>query len=81
MPRIRFRSSTARGAAVLWRRVRVRLLQQAGTAGAAAADVTIMTVHPERVAETEEFAGEVTPVRRVEVRSPVAGVIVARADR
>jgi membrane fusion protein (multidrug efflux system) len=40
-------------------------------------NVTIMTVQPERVAETEEFAGEVTPVRRVEVRSPVAGVIIA----
>ena len=38
----------------------------------------MMQVHPERVAETTEFAGEVEAVRRVEVRSPVAGVIVAQ---
>jgi membrane fusion protein (multidrug efflux system) len=37
----------------------------------------VMVVHPERVAETEEFAGQVAPVRRVEVRSPVAGIITA----
>ena len=40
--------------------------------------VTVTTVTPERVAETEEFAGEVEAVRRVEVRSPVAGVIIAQ---
>lgn len=40
--------------------------------------VAVMQVHPERVAETIEFAGEVEAVRRVEVRSPVAGVIVAQ---
>jgi membrane fusion protein (multidrug efflux system) len=40
--------------------------------------VSIVTVHPERVAETVEFAGEVESVRQVEVRSPVAGVIVAQ---
>lgn len=40
--------------------------------------VAVMQVHPERVAETTEFAGEVEAVRRVEVRSPVAGVIVAQ---
>jgi len=39
--------------------------------------VTVTVVHPERIAETEEFAGQVAPVRRVEVRSPVAGIIVA----
>lgn len=38
--------------------------------------VTVVTVQPERVAETEEFAGQIAPVRRVEVRSPVAGIIV-----
>jgi membrane fusion protein (multidrug efflux system) len=40
--------------------------------------VTTMVVHPERVAETSEFAAEVTSVRQVEVRSPVAGIIVAQ---
>ena len=38
--------------------------------------VSVVTVHAERIAETEEFAGEISPVRRVEVRSPVAGIIV-----
>jgi membrane fusion protein (multidrug efflux system) len=40
--------------------------------------VTTMVVQPERVAETSEFSGEVQAVREVEVRSPVAGVIVAQ---
>ena len=40
--------------------------------------VTTMVVHPERVAETSEFAAEVKAVRQVEVRSPVAGIIVAQ---
>lgn len=40
--------------------------------------VTIVVATPERAAETVEFAGEVEAVRRVEVRSPVAGVIVAQ---
>jgi membrane fusion protein (multidrug efflux system) len=39
--------------------------------------VTVVTVRPERVAEQEEFAGEIAPLRRVEVRSSVAGIIVA----
>lgn len=39
--------------------------------------VTVVVVHPERVAETEEFAGQIAALRRVEVRSPVAGIIVA----
>ncbi len=39
--------------------------------------VSVVVVHPERVAETEEFAGQVAAVRRVEVRSPVAGIITA----
>ncbi len=42
------------------------------------AAVTIVDVRRERVAETSEFAGEVEAVREVEVRSPVAGVIVAQ---
>jgi membrane fusion protein (multidrug efflux system) len=42
------------------------------------AAVTVMQVHPERVAETSEFAGEVEAVREVEVRSPVAGIIMAQ---
>ncbi len=49
---------------------------EARSANAAAPTVSIVTVQSERVAETEEFAGEIEPVRRVEVRSPVAGVIV-----
>ena len=40
--------------------------------------VTFVTVAPERVAQIEEFSGAVEAVRRVEVRSPVAGVIVAQ---
>lgn len=40
--------------------------------------VSIVTVHPERVPETLEFAGQVSAVRSVEVRSPVAGLIVAQ---
>lgn len=40
-------------------------------------NVSVIDVQPERVAETEEFAGEIAPVRRVEVRSPVAGIITA----
>ncbi|MGH7594553.1 MAG: efflux RND transporter periplasmic adaptor subunit [Gemmatimonadales bacterium] len=40
--------------------------------------VAVVPVHPERVAETSEFAGEVEALRRVEIRSPVAGVIVAQ---
>ena len=38
--------------------------------------VTVISAATERVAETAEFAGAVEAVRRVEVRSPVAGVIV-----
>jgi len=40
--------------------------------------VTVVAVAGERVAETAEFAGEVEAVRRVEVRSPVAGIIVGQ---
>ncbi|MGH7523872.1 MAG: efflux RND transporter periplasmic adaptor subunit [Gemmatimonadales bacterium] len=40
--------------------------------------VSVVQVAPERVAEPIEFAGQVQAVRRVEVRSPVAGVIVAQ---
>ena len=40
--------------------------------------VAVVEVHPEQVAEPIEFAGEVQAVRRVEVRSPVAGVIVGQ---
>jgi membrane fusion protein, multidrug efflux system len=40
--------------------------------------VTVVAVAGERVAETAEFAGEVDAVRRVEVRSPVAGIIVGQ---
>ena len=40
--------------------------------------VTVVAATPARVAETAEFAGEVQAVRRVEVRSPVAGVIVGQ---
>jgi membrane fusion protein (multidrug efflux system) len=40
--------------------------------------VTTMVVQPERVPETSEFSGEVQAVREVEVRSPVAGLIVAQ---
>lgn len=40
--------------------------------------VSVVQVTPERVAEPIEFAGQVQAVRRVEVRSPVAGVIVAQ---
>lgn len=43
--------------------------------------VAVVQIRPERVAETSEFAGEVEAVRRVEVRSPVAGVIVAQPIR
>jgi len=43
--------------------------------------VSVMEVRPERVAEPLEFAGEVQAVRRVEVRSPVAGIIVAEPIR
>jgi membrane fusion protein (multidrug efflux system) len=43
--------------------------------------VGIVTVHPERVDEVAEFAGQIEAVRRVEVRSPVAGVIVAQPIR
>lgn len=39
-------------------------------------NVTVVSVAPERVAESVEFAGEVQAVWRVEVRSPVAGIIV-----
>jgi membrane fusion protein (multidrug efflux system) len=40
--------------------------------------VSVVQVQPERVAEPMEFAGQVEAVRRVEVRSAVAGVIVAQ---
>lgn len=40
--------------------------------------VIVVAATAERVAETVEFAGEVAAVRRVEVRSPVAGIIVAQ---
>ena len=40
--------------------------------------VSVVQVRPERVSEPMEFAGQVQAVRRVEVRSAVAGVIVAQ---
>ncbi len=40
--------------------------------------VSVMVVQPARVAEPVDFAGQVEAVQRVEVRSPVAGVIVAQ---
>ncbi len=41
-------------------------------------DVTVDTVHSERVTEQFEFAGQVEARRQVEVRSPVSGVIVSQ---
>lgn len=40
--------------------------------------VSFVVVHPARVAEPVEFAGQVEAMQRVEVRSPVAGVIIAQ---
>jgi len=39
--------------------------------------VQIVVANPETVSEPMEFAGEVEPLREVEVRSPVSGVITA----
>ncbi|MGH7581890.1 MAG: efflux RND transporter periplasmic adaptor subunit [Gemmatimonadales bacterium] len=39
--------------------------------------VGIVTVEPQTVPEVSEFAGQVEALREVEVRSPVAGIIVA----
>ena len=41
-------------------------------------EVAVVTVAPATVPETFEFPGEVTPFRRVEVRSRVEGIIEAR---
>lgn len=43
--------------------------------------VGVVEVQPERVEELIEFSGQVEAVRRIEVRSPVAGVIVAQPIR
>src|SRR6185437_14522569 len=40
--------------------------------------VGVVTVAPARVAEAYEFAGQVQPFRRVEVRSRVDGIVVDR---
>ena len=42
------------------------------------AQVGIVTVQPQRIAETYEFVGEVDPFRRVEVRSRVDGIVTER---
>jgi membrane fusion protein (multidrug efflux system) len=41
-------------------------------------DVVVVTVEPESIPETFEFAGDVQPYRRVEVRARVDGIIEAR---
>lgn len=42
------------------------------------AQVGIVTVHPARIPEPFEFVGQVAPFRRVEVRSRVDGIVIAR---
>ena len=43
--------------------------------------VGVIDARAERIADVVEFAGQIEAVRRVEVRSPVAGVIVAQPIR
>ena len=49
-----------------------------GYGGFPPAEVTVVTVRPEAVPEQFEFAGQVEPYRRVEVRARVEGIILAR---